>query len=95
MNSGIDLAMSWSVFSGLLQKSAHLELVNRQIQFRVRDIYYPDPQAVMSKLYGDCVLEGQVLDITEGDQGARFAVVKVIGLNDPVVIAIERITNLV
>lgn len=76
-------------------KVTGVELVNRQVQFRVRDIYHPDPQSVMSQLFGESILEGQVLDITESDEGARFAVVKVIGLDHPVLIAIDLIANVV
>jgi len=76
-------------------KATGVELINRQVQFRVRDIYHPDPQSVVDELFGDSVLEGQVLDVTDSDENARFAVVKVIGLHDPVLIAVDRITNVV
>ena len=74
-------------------ESVNAELLNRHVQFKVSDIYLPDPLTVMSELYGESVLEGRVLDITENDGGARFAVVKVSGLQSPVVIAIEHITG--
>jgi len=72
-----------------------IELLNRQVQFKVCDIYLPDPQTVMGKLYGNCVLEGRVLNVTESDVGAKFAVVEVRELENPVVVAVERITDVV
>ena len=70
-----------------------MELLNRRVQFRVRDIYLPDPQTVMKELYGESVLEGRVLEITENDEGARFAVIEVSELYTPVLIAVEHITG--
>jgi len=70
-----------------------VELLNRHVQFRVSDIYLPDPQTVMNELYGQSVLEGRVLNITENDGGAKFAVVEVSELQNPVVIALEHIAG--
>lgn len=72
-----------------------VELLNRQVQFRVRDVYHPDPQSVINELFGESVLKGQVVDVTESDEKARFAFVKVIGLDDLVLIAVDKITNVV
>jgi hypothetical protein len=74
-------------------ESANVELLNQQVQFRVCDIYLPHPQTVMGELYGANVLQGRVLDITENDGGAKFAVVRVAELKNPVVIALEHVTG--
>ena len=78
-----------------MAEATNADLVQRQVQFRLRDIYHPDPQAVVDELYGDSVLQGRVLDITQSDDGTRFAVVKVAGLAEALLIAVNRITNIV
>lgn len=72
-----------------------VELLNRQVQFKVGDINFPDPQFVMGQLYSDCVLEGKVLHVTQGEPGETFAVIKVTELENPVLVAIERLTDVV
>lgn len=47
----------------------------------------------MKELYGESVLEGRVLEITENNVGARFAVIEVSKLHTPVLIAVEHITE--
>lgn len=69
-----------------------VELLNRQVQFKVGDIYRPDPVSVMDELYGNRLLEGEVLYISESSSGTKFAVVRVRQLKDWVVVAVERIT---
>lgn len=71
-----------------------VELLSQTVRFRVRDIYHPDPQIVMKELYGENVLEGQVLDVTQNAGGEGFAVVKVNELQSPVLIAIEHLIGL-
>lgn len=70
-----------------------MELVKRQVQFRIRDIYYPDPREVVNRLFGDSVMEGQVMDVTDNDTGKCYAIVQVAGLEDTVLIAVDRITK--
>jgi hypothetical protein len=70
-----------------------VELINCQVRFRIRDIYLPDPQIVMKELYGERVLEGRVLEITENHSGAKFALVEVSKLHTPVLIGLQYITG--
>jgi hypothetical protein len=86
-------ALALALLSQLLAvaKAPSVELLNQQVQFRVCDIYFPDPQIVMKELYGESVLEGRVLEITENDGGARFALVEVSKLHTPVLIGVEHI----
>jgi hypothetical protein len=72
-------------------ESINVELLNSKVRFRVRDIFHPDPRLVMHELYSECVLEGRVLDVTESDGGAGFAVVEVRELQNPVLIALEHL----
>lgn len=68
------------------------ELRNRWAHFKVQDVYLPEPQAVMTELYGNDILQGRVVDITDsGAQGRAFVVVEVEGIKHPVVVPMERV----
>jgi hypothetical protein len=77
-----------------MMEATGVELVKQQVRFRIRDIYYPDPREVVTRLFADSVLEGQVLDIADSE-GKRYAVVQVPGFEDTVLIAVDRITRIV
>jgi len=69
-----------------------VDLKDRWVHFMIRDVFVPDPRAVLVELYGNDLLQGRVLDVS--DSGARqeaFAVVRVDGLEQPVIVPIERI----
>ena len=58
----------------------------------IRDVYVPDPLAVLTELYGSDLLQGLVLDVS--DSGAKreaFAVVVVDGVKQPLIVPIEKI----
>jgi hypothetical protein len=69
----------------------HIELLNRQVQFKVCDIHFPKPEAVMDQLYKNRVLEGRVLEVTESDAGVEFAVIAVSEIQTPVIVRADRI----
>lgn len=58
----------------------------------IRDVYVPDPDAVLSELYGRHLLQGRVIEVS-GGEGKReaFAVVSVEGLKQPVIVPLDRI----
>jgi hypothetical protein len=69
-----------------------MELKNRWVNFRIRDVYYPDAIQVFDELHGDDLLQGKVIDISEsGTQEGTFAVVQVEGMKQPVVVAVTQI----
>jgi hypothetical protein len=71
-------------------------LRGRIIQFRVRDIHLPEPVAVLEELHGGDILEGKVVDVSDsGREGDAFVVIEVDGLNQPCVLAVERILRAV
>ena len=43
-----------------------MELKDRWVHFQVRDVYYPEPAAVLSELHGADLFQGLVVDITDG-----------------------------
>jgi hypothetical protein len=69
-----------------------MAIIGRTVAFAVRDVYFPAPAAVLGQLHGNEVISGQIVDVSDsGRQQEAFAVVRVDGLEMPVVIAMERI----
>lgn len=70
-----------------------MDLRNRWVRFKVLDIYYPDPIKVLADLHGNEILTGKVLDLSDsGMQKDAFIVVKVEGVEEPVIVPVERIS---
>jgi len=71
------------------------DLRSRWVHFKVTDIYFPDREKVLVDLYGNTILQGRVVDVSEGcaPQGS-FAVVCVEGLERPVVLPVDRILEI-
>jgi hypothetical protein len=68
----------------------------RLVHFRIADVYYPSPDEILRALHGDELLQGVVLDASEG-AGAEeaFLVVKVEGLSQPVIVPMGHIRGVV
>jgi len=65
---------------------------NRWVNFKIRDVYVPDPAQILMELHGDDVLQGKIIDSSDsGFQQNVFAVVEVEGLVQPVVVPMNRI----
>jgi hypothetical protein len=70
-----------------------MDLRNRWVRFKVLDIYYPDPIKVLVDLHGNEILTGKALDLSDsGMQKDAFIVVKVEGIEEPVIVPVERIS---
>ena len=70
-----------------------MDLRNRWVRFKVLDIYYPDPTKVLIDLHGHEILTGKVLDLSDsGMQEDVFIVVKIEGIEEPVIVPMERIS---
>lgn len=69
-----------------------MEIRNRQVRFKVRDIHIPDPQEILMELHGDDLLQGKAIDLSDnGAQNETFVVIEVAGLAQPVIIALDRL----
>ncbi len=69
-----------------------MELRNQWVHFKIRDVYVPDPQTLLFQLYGDDLLQGRVVDLSDsGMHEDAFAVVEVDGLTQPVIVPVGRI----
>jgi hypothetical protein len=62
-------------------------LKHRWVNFRIRDVYYPEAEKVLTELHRDDLLQGRVLELSDaGSTNDAFVVVQVEGLSQPVVI---------
>lgn len=69
-----------------------MHLKDQRIQFKIRDIYHPDPAKILIDLHGDDLLTGKVVDLSDsGLREGAFVVVEVEGLEELVIVAAERI----
>ena len=65
---------------------------NRWVNFKIRDVYVPDPAQILMELHGDDLLQGRIIDASDsGFQKNVFAVVEVEGLAQPIVVPMDRI----
>ena len=68
------------------------DIRNRLVNFKVRDVYIPDAREILVELYGNDILQGRVLDLSDsGTAKDAFAVVEVEGVSHHVVVPVERI----
>ena len=61
-------------------------------RFRIRDVHHPEPAELLQALHGCDVLEGEVLDLSDGGlDPAAYAVIRVERLERPVVVPVEHL----
>jgi hypothetical protein len=69
-----------------------MDWINQHVHFKIRDVYHPDPVKIMTDLYGNDLLTGKVIDLSDsGMQKNAFAVIEVEGIQELLVVPIERI----
>jgi hypothetical protein len=69
---------------------------NRWINFKIKDVYVPEPAQILMELHGDDLLQGKIIDSSDsGFKQDAFAVVEVDGLAQPVVVPMNRIRGAV
>lgn len=69
-----------------------MDLHDRWVHFKVRDVYYPDPSEVLMELHGDDLLQGRVVDLTTGQsRDGAFLVVEVSDMEQPLIVPVKRI----
>ena len=68
-----------------------ISMENRFVCFSVSDIYSPESSKVLKDLFDREVLKGKLIDFTSnGTRGELFAIVKVEGLNYPLIVPAAR-----
>ena len=89
-------------FANQIVKSAEIELgqepnkcAKSLVQFRIEDVYVPDPAQILMELHGKDVLLGKIVDVSESAiQREAFAVVEVDALSQPVVVAMKYVKQI-
>lgn len=72
-----------------------MDLRNQWVRFRVRDVYLPDPTVLLTGLYGNELLIGKVIDMSDsGTEDDVFAVVAVEGIWQPVIVPVQQILDI-
>jgi hypothetical protein len=75
-------------------EGASVDLRNQRVIFRIGDIYFPDPEQVLFDLHGADLLEGKVADLSDnGSLKEAFAVIEVEGLDQPVIVPVDRLSG--
>jgi hypothetical protein len=73
-----------------------LDIRNRLVNFKMRDVYLPDARDVSLELHAGDILQGRVLDLTDSGTTKRaFAVVEVEGVGRHVIVPMELIISVV
>jgi hypothetical protein len=69
-----------------------VNLRGKWVSFKIRDIYLPDSQQVLLELHGDDLRNGQVADLSDsGKVTGAYAVIEVDGLDQPVIVPVDRL----
>jgi hypothetical protein len=78
---------------GLLKEPRNVP--NPWVQFRIEDVYVPEPAQILMELHGKDVLQGKIIDLSDSKaHGDPFAVVEVDGLSRPVVVAMKHLKEI-
>jgi hypothetical protein len=71
-----------------------MDLRGQKVQFKIRDVYHPDPIRVLLDLYGNDLLTGKVVTLSDsGMQKNAFVVVEVEGIEELIIVPVERILS--
>jgi hypothetical protein len=62
------------------------------VSFSIREAYLPSPPELLLALHGDGILQGRIVDYSDGGSGGTtYAVVAVEGLEQPVIVPVEKL----
>jgi 5-keto 4-deoxyuronate isomerase len=71
-----------------------MDMRGLRVHFLIRDITFPAPEAVLRALHEDDIVAGRVVDVSDsGASEAAFLVVKLDGLEQPVVVPVANICD--
>lgn len=67
---------------------------DKLVNFRIIDAYHPKPDQLLRELHGEDVLQGIVVDISQGASlETSFAVIQVDGLLSPVIVSLNHLVE--
>ena len=73
-----------------------MDFRNRLVNFRITDVFHPEPQELLFRVYGKTVLQGEVREIT-GQPGdpEQYLVIQLRDLPEPVIVPLRAILGVV
>jgi hypothetical protein len=76
------------------ERIRRMDLRDQKVQFKIRDVYHPDPTQVLADLYGDDLLTGKVVALSDsGMHKDAFAVVEVDGIDELIIVPVEHVLS--
>lgn len=71
-----------------------MNLKGQWVNFRIRDVYLPEPEQILKELHGEDILQGHVIALSDNElQDGCFAVVKVQGAREPLIVPVKGIVS--
>jgi len=62
-----------------------------QVNFRIGDVYIPEPAQILMQLHGNDLLQRKIIEVSDtGGEEDAYAVVEVEGLTQPVVVPMRH-----
>jgi hypothetical protein len=69
-----------------------MDFRDQWVRFKICDVYHPDPSQILLDLYGNDLLVGKVVDVSDsGSQKEAFVIVQVEGIEVPIVVPVEHL----
>jgi hypothetical protein len=69
-----------------------MDFRDQWVRFKICDVYHPDPTQILLDLYGNDLLIGKVVDVSDsGSQKEAFVIVQVEGIEVPIVVPVEHL----
>jgi len=69
-----------------------VDFKNRLVNFRIIDVYHPEPQELLMRFFGKTVLQGEVREVTGQPGGSdTYLLVHVRDLPEPVIVPMHSI----
>ena len=71
-----------------------MNLKDQWVNFRIRDVYMPEPEELLKELHGDDVLQGRVVALSDNQMhDGCFAVIEVQGTRGPLIVPVTGIVS--
>jgi hypothetical protein len=71
-----------------------VNLKGQWVNFRIRDVYLPEPEQILRELHGNDILQGRVVALSDNDRNdGCFAVVEVQGAREPLIVPLKGIVS--
>jgi hypothetical protein len=72
-----------------------VNLKDEWVNFRVRDVYMPEPEQVLQELHGNDILQGRVVAVSDNElHDGCFAVIEVQGAREPLIVPLKGIVSI-